>query len=158
VVQRIIEDICQHKLVYKFYVSQYNLPSPFEDSWAPKKHQKNLQDAPFSMVWFGDFLGISWIATPSENGCHSLTFLRGFSEILVGIAIYVHLVDFMVYIPIYIYHKNQPNVGKYTIHGSYGISCWNAAPRTYHQQRLILQDIKGQFLKEHLLNEESGCW
>ena len=21
----------------------------------------------------------------------------------------------------YIYHKNQPNVGKYTIHGSYGI-------------------------------------
>ena len=22
---------------------------------------------------------------------------------------------------IYIYHKNQPNVGKYTIHGSYGI-------------------------------------
>ena len=22
----------------------------------------------------------------------------------------------------YIYHKNQPNVGKYTIHGSYGIS------------------------------------
>ena len=28
----------------------------------------------------------------------------------------------MVYIPLYpyIYHKNQPNVGKYTIHGSYG--------------------------------------
>ena len=26
----------------------------------------------------------------------------------------------------YIYHKNQPNVGKYTIHGSYGIQtkCW----------------------------------
>ena len=22
----------------------------------------------------------------------------------------------------YIYHKNQPNVGKYTIHGSYGIN------------------------------------
>ena len=22
----------------------------------------------------------------------------------------------------YIYHKNQPNVGKYTLHGSYGIS------------------------------------
>ena len=28
----------------------------------------------------------------------------------------------MVYIYTYIYHKNQPNVGKYyTIHGSYGI-------------------------------------
>ena len=24
---------------------------------------------------------------------------------------------------IYIYHKNQPNVGKYTIHGSYGQYC-----------------------------------
>ena len=24
----------------------------------------------------------------------------------------------------YIYHKNQPNVGKYTIHGSYGLSYW----------------------------------
>ena len=24
----------------------------------------------------------------------------------------------------YIYHKNQPNVGKYTIHGSYGIGSW----------------------------------
>ena len=23
----------------------------------------------------------------------------------------------------YIYHKNQPNVGKYTIHGSYGTYC-----------------------------------
>ena len=36
--------------------------------------------------------------------------------------------DFLKYNPIgsmygiftYIYHKNQPNVGKYTIHGSYG--------------------------------------
>ena len=36
----------------------------------------------------------------------------------------------------YIYHKNQPNVGIYTIHGSYGIvnpggfverSCWGAS-------------------------------
>ena len=26
----------------------------------------------------------------------------------------------MVYLPTYIYHKNQPNVAKYTIHGSYG--------------------------------------
>ena len=26
----------------------------------------------------------------------------------------------LVYIPAYIYHKNQPNVGKYTIHGWYG--------------------------------------
>ena len=26
----------------------------------------------------------------------------------------------MVYLPTFI-HKNQPNVGKYTIHGSYGI-------------------------------------
>ena len=28
----------------------------------------------------------------------------------------------------YIYHKHQPNVGKYTIHGSYGIvtlAAWN---------------------------------
>ena len=24
----------------------------------------------------------------------------------------------------YIYHRNQPNVGKYTIHGSYGLSSW----------------------------------
>ena len=24
----------------------------------------------------------------------------------------------------YIYHKNQPNVGKYTIHGSYGSDYW----------------------------------
>ena len=23
-----------------------------------------------------------------------------------------------------IYDKNQPNVGKYTIHGSYGLDCW----------------------------------
>jgi len=62
------------------YHNIYYLPSPFEDSWAPKKHPKILQDAPFSMVWFGDFLGISWIATPSENGCHSLTFFRRFSD------------------------------------------------------------------------------
>ena len=29
----------------------------------------------------------------------------------------------MVYLPTFtiIYHKNQPNVGKYTIHGLYGI-------------------------------------
>ena len=25
------------------------------------------------------------------------------------------------YICLYIYYKNQPNVGKYTIHGSYGV-------------------------------------
>ena len=28
----------------------------------------------------------------------------------------------MVYLFTYIYHKNQPDVGKYTIHGSYGYS------------------------------------
>ena len=27
----------------------------------------------------------------------------------------------MEYLPIYIYHKNCPNVGKYSIHGAYGI-------------------------------------
>ena len=26
----------------------------------------------------------------------------------------------MVYLPIHIYHKNQPNVGEFFIHGSYG--------------------------------------
>ena len=26
----------------------------------------------------------------------------------------------MVYLYTYIYHKHQPNVGEYTIHGSYG--------------------------------------
>jgi len=32
----------------------------------------------------------------------------------------------MVYLNIftYIYHKNQPNVGKYTLHGWYGIGEW----------------------------------
>ena len=27
-----------------------------------------------------------------------------------------------LYLPTFIYHKDQPNVGKYTIHGSYGTS------------------------------------
>ena len=34
----------------------------------------------------------------------------------------------------YIYHKNQPNVGKYTIHGSYGNGhmCGNVCHRLWH--------------------------
>ena len=96
--------------------------------------QKNIKQ--FSKMlhfqWFG--LGISWgfpglplrqkmAVTLSHSPAASPT-------ILVGIPIHVHLVDFMVYYIhtyTYIYHKNQPNVGNYTTHGSYGIFCWNAA-------------------------------
>ena len=36
----------------------------------------------------------------------------------------------------YIYHKNQPNVGKSdAIHGSYVIQCTETGPRKIHQRR-----------------------
>ena len=31
----------------------------------------------------------------------------------------------------YIYHRNQPNVGKYTIHGSYGIASYRSPEGSY---------------------------
>ena len=43
----------------------------------------------------------------------------------------------------YIYHKNQPHVGKYTIHGSYGtcetlptFSAFSNQPEVSHRQEL----------------------
>ena len=37
----------------------------------------------------------------------------------------------------YIYHKNQPNVGKYTIHGSYGNGRSNQNSR--HTEYIVIQ-------------------
>ena len=51
----------------------------------------------------------------------------------------------------YIYHKNQPNVGKYTIHGWYGL-CW--------EDELIFSGCLNGFLTNLLTNHESldGTW
>ena len=37
----------------------------------------------------------------------------------------------------YIYHKNQPNVGKYTIHGSYGSEGLSSSKRNQAPARLV---------------------
>ena len=52
----------------------------------------------------------------------------------------------------YIYHKNQPNVGEYTIHGSYEIGncffllgyvfvCWVGPVGIWHCQRCFRYDM-----------------
>ncbi len=52
----------------------------------------------------------------------------------------------------YIYHKNQPNVGKYTIHGSLGI-CIKEWIQTYHKRVWFLFEIgqTGKPLPQHQL-------
>ena len=44
----------------------------------------------------------------------------------------------MVYFPTvtYIYNKNQPNVGKYTIHGWYGVWCFKI-----RDAKFIMKDL-----------------
>ena len=62
--------------------------------------------------------------------------------------LYLHLSSFFP-VPIgsmygiftYIYHGNQPNVGKYTIHGSYGVGC---EPKTWC---FFFLDVKDRPLK-----------
>ena len=54
----------------------------------------------------------------------------------------------LVYLPIYTYHKDQPNVGKYTIHGWY--VDW--LPPVTHWKRIISCRIKQELLESHTRN------
>jgi len=50
----------------------------------------------------------------------------------------------------YIYHKNQPNVGKYTIHGSYGFGWVYHSPRATGPRPTLISFKKAQAVERRL--------
>ena len=56
----------------------------------------------------------------------------------------------------YIYHKHQPNVGKYTIHGWYGFvgSCWKVVALRSKEVLVRLERLESQQLQTATANAE----